>query len=131
MLVPTKNSRPGSFRFALATSNPHRPKTTDLLARSSQQMRLRPQGRRRKTPSAPELTLGYNRSRILTNWGFADGGLANRVLADYGRLGDRLSTREVRSNGSSNKTQKHGPNDREFQHRSLLLSAVIDRRKVT
>src|SRR5436309_2306441 len=88
-------------------------------------MSLRPQGPKTQNAECPGLTLGYNRSRILTDWGFADGRLANRVLADCGRLGDRLSTGEVRSNGSSNKTQKHSPNDREFQHGSLLLSAII------
>ena len=89
-------------------------------------MHLRPQGPKTQTPSALELTPGYDGGRILANRGFADGGFADRVLADGGGLDDRLRTREVRSKGSSNKTQKRSPNDRDFQHRSLLLAAVID-----
>jgi hypothetical protein len=51
-----------------------------------------------------ELALGYNRGRILTDWSFADRVLADRVLANWGVLNDRLRMREVRSKGSSNKS---------------------------
>ena len=87
---------------------------------------MRPQPPRPETHglSGLRLALGYNRGRILTNWSFADGVLADGVLANWGVLDDRLRMREVRSNGSSNKSQTCSPSDYEFQHRSLLLSSM-------
>jgi hypothetical protein len=75
-----------------------------------------------------ELALGYNRGgRILTDRRFADRILADRVLADWGALDNRLWMREIRSDRRADKSQRSSPNDHEFQHRSLLLSLMMQK----
>src|SRR5438309_3607665 len=62
---------------------------------------------------------GYHRGfadRVFANWSFAD-----REFANWPRLYNGLRTREVRRNGCSHQGKRCGPNDHEFQHRSLLL----------
>ena len=55
----------------------------------------RPQKTRRAPAWWPDLVLAYNRRRVLSDGGFANGILADRILANWGVLGNRLRTRQI------------------------------------
>lgn len=93
----------------LPPSNPHRPKITDVLVSSSQQMRLRPQGPKTQTPSAPGINPWLQPGPDTYQLEFCRRGTCRRGTCQLGRSG-----RPAADEG--------GPQQRQFQQKPNMQS---------